>query len=86
MKNISNQEFEALIQDLIDRKITRKNLAKKLETDLRTLHKKITQVSETNSELYKKYVELLPYQPKSREDIDYEALIIDVMKRKKKFR
>jgi len=86
MKNISNTELESLIQDLIDGKITRKDLAKQLETDIRTLHKKIIEVSQTNPELYKKYVEVHPYQPKVREDIDFEALIIDIMKRKKKFR
>ena len=86
MKNISNSELEALIQSLIDGKITRKNLAKELETDLRTLHKKIVEVSQTNPELYKKYIEVFPYQPKVRDDLDYEALLIDIMRRRKKFK
>ena len=86
MKNISNAELESLIQDLIDKKITRKELAKQLNTDLRKLHKTINEVSQTNPELYVKYITVFPYQPKVREDIDYEALIIDIMRRNKNFK
>lgn len=85
MKNISNEELETLIQDLIDKKISRKDLVKYLGTELRTLHKTIIRVSQTNPELYKEYVKVFPYQPKARQDIDFEALIIDIMKRNKKF-
>lgn len=84
MKNIGNEELQSKIRDLIDKKITRKGLAKELETDLRTIHKIIRETSETNPELYEEYIKTFPYKPKTREDIDYEALIIDTIKRKEK--
>lgn len=83
MKNITNNELELLVKNLINGKITRKALAKTLNTDIRTLHKVILQISETNPELYEEYVEKFPYKPKTREDIDYEALIIYAVKREK---
>lgn len=83
MKIISQVEFEELVQSLIDGKITRKKLAKILDTDIRTINNKITQLSNSNPELYEKYVQKFPYKPKTREDIDYEALIIYAMKNEK---
>lgn len=83
MKTINQAEFEELVQSLIDGKITRKKLAKSLETDIRTINNKITQLANSNPEMYQEYVRKFPYQPKTREDIDYEALIIYVMKNAK---
>ena len=82
MKKISNEEFEGLILDLINHKITRKELARMLEIDLRTLHKRIMEVSAINPELYEQYIGELAYKPKERTDIDFKALVIDIMKRK----
>lgn len=83
MKSITNKELELLVKNLVDGKITRKALAGKLETDLRTLHKVILRMAEINPALYEEYVEKFPYKPKAREDIDYEALIIYAVKREK---
>lgn len=78
MKNLSNQEFEEKVQELIDRKITRKELAKELETSMRTLNDKITKLSETNPDLYAEFIKIFPYKPKSIE-IDIEALAVQVI-------
>lgn len=80
MKKISQEEFENLVQSLINRETTRKKLAKTLETDIRTLNSRIRKLSEENDELYKKYIKKFPYKPKIREDIDFEALVIKIMK------
>lgn len=56
MKKISQEEFENLVQSLINRETTRKKLAKTLETDIRTLNSRIRKLSEENDELYKKYI------------------------------
>ena len=82
MKKIRNEEFESLILDLINHKITRKELARMLGIDLRTLHRMIMEFSDTNPELYEKYIGELAYKPKERTDIDFKALVIDIMKRK----
>lgn len=83
MKQISQAEFESLVEILIDGKITRKKLAKGLDTDIRTLNNKITELSIYNPELYEKYVQKFPYRPKTRRDIDFEALVIYAMKNSK---
>lgn len=80
MKQVSQVEFEKLIQDLIEGKTTREKLAKILETDIRTINYKIRQLSEQNPSLYEEYVKKFPYRPKTRDDIDYEALVIKIMK------
>lgn len=80
MINLSQEEFEKQIQRLIKGEISRKNLAKELETDLRTLNNRIIRLAEVNPELYKRYIEKFPYRSKTRDNIDYEALIIEAMK------
>ena len=45
MLEVSREEFEEKIQDLIDGKTTRKKLIKELETDSRTLNNKIREMS-----------------------------------------
>lgn len=82
MKNLTKVEFEKQIERMLKGEITRKKLAKELETDLRTLNGKITELAQTNPELYKRYITKFPYQPKMREDIDYEALVVNVMKQR----
>lgn len=80
MKEISREEFEAKIQDLIDGKTSRRKLVKELETESRTLNNKIRTMSEYNPELYSAFVNKFPYRSRERDDIDYEALIIEVIK------
>ena len=78
MIDISQKEFEAKVRELTDGKITRKGLAKELNTDLRTLYNKITQLSVSNKELYTEYVKKYPYKPKkiSISDMDTFAIMI----------
>lgn len=75
MKELTQKEFEQQIQRLIDGEIGRKKLAKELETDIRTLNKKIMEMSETNPTLYASFVGKFPYKPKELE-VDIEELAI----------
>ena len=81
MKKISQQEFEAKIQDVIAGKISRVDLAKELQTDIRTLNNRIIQeIGVYNPDLYIEYIKRFPYKQKERDDIDYEALVIEMIK------
>lgn len=81
MIEISQKEFESKIEDLISGKISRIKLAKVLETDIRTLNNKIIQeISTNNPDLYIRYIEKYPYKQKKRDDIDFEALVIEMIK------
>lgn len=64
MKELTQKEFEEQIERVIDGKIGRKALAKELETDIRTLNRKITELADTNPDLYFKFIEKFPYKPK----------------------
>ena len=79
MLEVSREEFEEKIQDLIDGKTTRKKLIKELETDSRTLNNKIREMSEYNPELYSSFITKHPYRTKERNDLDYEALVIEII-------
>ena len=81
MLNLSREEFEAKIQDLIDGKTNRKKLIKDLETDSRTLNNKIREMSEYNGELYSAFVSKFPYRTRERNDLDYEALVIEIIQK-----
>jgi len=78
MIEMSQEEFEVEIQRLIDGNITRKKLAKKLQTDMRTLNKKIMEIAQTNSELYSKFVDKFPYKPRKIQ-VDIEDLAVQVI-------
>ena len=80
MIEISQKDFESKIQDIIDGKLTRKQLTKDLVTDTRTLNNKIQELSVYNEKLYLAFIEKFPYRSKERNDIDYEALIIEIIK------
>lgn len=79
MLKLSREEFSARIQDLIDGKTTRKRLIKELETDSRTLNNKIREMSEYNRELYSQFISKFPYRTRVRNDLDYEALVIEII-------
>lgn len=80
MKKISMEQFKSEVLKLINGKTTRKKLARELETDIDTINRKITTLSEVDNSLYQEYVKRFPYKPKSRTDIDFEALMIEIMK------
>lgn len=80
MIEISQKEFESKIKDIINGKLTRNQLTKDLQTDTRTLNNKIQELSAYNNDLYISFIEKYPYRAKERDDIDYEALIIEIIK------
>ena len=55
MIEVSDQDFEKLIEKVIKKEITRVELATMLQTDIRTLYGKIYNMQ--NSELLEKYLE-----------------------------
>ena len=81
MIEISQQEFEAKVQDIIDGKTTRANLIKELKIDKITLNTKIQELAVYNPELYREFVVKFPYRPREYTHIDYEAVIIDILKK-----
>lgn len=80
MKKISNEEFKNHIQRVLNKETTLKNLAKELGTTIRTLHKRIQEMSTTDPEFYKMYMLARPYRQKECTNIDFEALIIYIIK------
>lgn len=79
---LSDLEFEKCVKRLIDKEITRTDLAKELRTDTRTLANRIYNIQ--NQELLKKYLEEFPYKPRQNENINYENLIIEIIKNGRK--
>lgn len=79
MNKISAKEFEEKVRDLIERKITRTELANQLGISMRTLNDKITKLSDTNPDLYMEFIEIYPYKPKTIE-VDIEDLALQVIK------
>lgn len=75
MINLTQDEFETNVKRLINNEISRKALAKELDTDIRTLNKKITKLSETNPDLYLEFVSKFPYRPREIK-IDIEELAL----------
>lgn len=80
MKQISQEEFERCIEMLVDKKITKVKLAKELETDPRTLDNRIQELVVFNPELYGRYLEVMPYKQRTLTHIDFEALVIHMLK------
>ena len=77
MIQISQEEFESKILDVIDGKSTRVEL----KIDRSTLNNKIQELVVYNPKLYKKFIEKFPYRPREYSHIDYEALLIDILKK-----
>lgn len=80
MIEISQKDFESKIQDIIDGKLTRSQLTEYLKTDIRKLNNKIQELSIYNEDLYIAFINKFPYKSKERDDIDFEALIIEIIK------
>ncbi len=80
MINLSKEEFDGYIEDLINEKYSKADLLKILQTDYRTLNNKIQDLAISNPDLYLRYIKKFPYRQKERDDIDYEALVIEVIK------
>lgn len=80
MKEIKDSEFEQLMLEVIEGKKSRVKLAEELQTDWRTLNKKIQLLSMTNPELYKKFVEKYPYKPKEITAIPLKTMLVEFLK------
>lgn len=80
MKKLGQEEFERCIERLISGEISKGRLAKELKTDPRTLDIKIQEMSAKNPELYERYLKALPYKQKGYDHIDFEALLIYILK------
>ncbi len=81
MKQVSKEKFEEYVQEIINKKMTRKQLIEILQSDSRTVNKKIQELAGYNPDLYQRFIEKYPYSPKQRTDIDYEALVIDMLQK-----
>lgn len=81
MIDISQEDFESIIKDIIDGKCTRTELLKELKTDRVTLNNKIQELVVVNNALYMQFISKFPYVPREYTHIDYEAMIIDIMKK-----
>ena len=73
---ISDEEFEKLVQKVIDGEITRKEIEKEYHTSMRTINNRITKLADTNPKLYKEFINKFPYQEKERKDITPELILI----------
>lgn len=81
MIDISQKEFEAKVRDILDGKTTRVKLISELKTDRDTLNNRIQELVVYNPKLYKAFIDKFPYKPREYTHIDYEALIIDILKK-----
>ena len=81
MIEISQEEFEMKIREVIKGKKSKSQLIKELKTDSRTLNNKIQKMSLYNRELYNELIKVKPFRAKTRNDIDYEALVIEMLKK-----
>lgn len=80
MKQITDEEFYESIEKIIRGESSRAKLIKELETDSRTLNNKIQELVIYNPELYSRFIKKFPYRTKTRDDIDFEALAIEITK------
>lgn len=81
MIDISQKEFENMVEKMIHGEYTRADMIKKLHTDRVTLNNKIQELSVSNIDLYVRFVQKFPYVPREYTHIDYEAMMIDIMKK-----
>lgn len=82
MIRISQGEFGEKIREVIRGEKTLIQLCKELQTDERTLVQNIILHSAFDPEVYAEFVEKHPYRTREREDIDFEALAIEILKQK----
>ncbi|MCI9063728.1 MAG: hypothetical protein HFJ17_03910 [Clostridia bacterium] len=80
MIDIPEEKLIEYLEDYADKKISLAYLKDILETDYRTIQNKIIGLSITHPDLYYKIIVNNPYRAKERTDIDFEALMIYIMK------
>jgi len=82
MIRISQGEFGQKVKEVARGQKTLTGLCKELETDERTLIQNIMLHSIYDPEVYAQFIETHPYKTREREDIDFEALAIEILKQR----
>ena len=71
-------EWKEFIQELTTKRVINiKEECKNRHVSLNTLYRKVSQLEETDNELYKKFIELYPYKPRDVQGIDFRQLMIE---------
>ena len=81
MIEITQQEFENILQAIIEGKTTRTKLLKELKIDKVTLNRKIQELLVYNPDLYHSFIAKFPYMPREYTHINWRAMLIDIMKK-----
>ena len=81
MIEITQEEFENKIQQVIKGKTTRTKLIKELKIDRVTLNNKIQELLVYNPDLYHCFIKRFPYMPREYTHINWRAMLIDIMKK-----
>lgn len=77
---ISEVEFEKLIQQVIEGEISRKQICAQYHISPRTLNARITQLANTNQELYQDFICKFPFKPKEITYVNFVELVKKIMK------
>lgn len=80
MKEITEAEFEEQIKEVIAGKKSRVKLTEELQTDWRTLNKKIQLLSIENPELYRQFIEKCPYKPREITSVPLKTMLNEFLK------
>lgn len=81
MIEITQEDFEKKIQEVIEGKTTRTKLIKELKIDRVSLNNKIQELIIHNPDLYHTFIEKFPYIPREYTHINWRAMLIDIMKK-----
>lgn len=81
MIQISQQDFENKVKQIIEGKTTRTKLIKELKIDRVTLNNRIQELFAYNPELYIEFITKFPYTPREYTHINWRAMLIDIMKK-----
>lgn len=79
MKEITQEEFESIVKDIIVGKKSKAMVIKELHTEARTLNNKIQELSMLNPELYEEFVKVKPYKPKERKDVNIVGFVTELL-------
>lgn len=79
MKELSQEEFESKVEEIINGSISRRKLCDELQTSMRTLNNRIMELSTTNPELYKSFVAKFSYKPRKMDVGNINDLAIYVI-------
>ncbi len=77
---MNTAEFEDLIEQVIEEKITRREISSTYHISIRTINNEITKLSKSNPELYKRFIAKYPFQSKKITHIDFTELTKSIIK------